>query len=324
MKLSVIVLCWNDRKVIADCLRSIEEQTQLKDMEVIVSDNGSTDDSVAFIHDSFPHVRVIENRENLGFARGNNVGIAAATGEYVLILNPDTYVSDGALDRLIEFADRHLEAGAFGCRILNPDGSYQQSARPFPTVRGELVAALCLRSLAYISDFFASDMYIGWKGDTERPIHWQSGCCVMFRGALLRQLGGFDEQFFYHYEEVDLCRRVWDAGYRILYTPDASVTHLGGQSVSRFRIRFELEKCRNRYRYFYKYYGKRGARQCRHVLLVWLRVRQLGYGIKTWLGRSQALRERVEMYRTCLAWNKQIDPVRFVEAGAEPRLEREY
>lgn len=324
MKLSIVIICWNDLKVIADCLRSIVGRTHSTDFEIIVSDNGSTDGSVEFIHKNFPDVQVIENGENLGFARGNNVGICASKGEYVLILNPDTYLHEAALDRWVEFADRHPDAGAFGCRVLNPDGSYQQSARPFPTVRGELVAALYLRSLAYISDFFASDMYTGWKGDTERAIDWQSGCCLMVRGALLKQLGGFDEQFFYHYEEIDLCHRVWNAGHEIVYTPEVSITHLGGQSVSRFPVRFELEKCRNRYRYFYKYYGKRGVRQCRRALLVWLRVRQLGYGMKQLLGRSNALGGRLAMYRACFAWNKQIDPVRFVEAGDEPPVGKDF
>ncbi len=323
MKLSIVIICWNDRKVIEDCLRSIFERTHSLDFEVIVSDNGSTDGSLEFIHQHFPKVRVIENNANLGFARGNNVGIRAATGEFVLILNPDTLIHDGALDQWIEFADRHPEAGAFGCRVLNPDGSYQGSARPFPTIRGELVAALYLRWLAYLSDFFASDTYTGWQGDTERTIDWQSGCCLMLRGPVLKQLGGFDEQFFYHYEEVDLCRRVWNCGYPVVYTPAASITHLGGQSVSRFPVRFELEKCRNRYRYFYKHYGERGARQCRRAWLLWLRVRQLGYGVKRLLSHSDALEGRLAMYRASFDWNKQIDPVRFVQTGEEPAVSRE-
>lgn len=318
MRLSIVVICWNDLNVIADCLQSIVERTHLTDFEIIVSDNGSTDGSVEFIRKNFPRVQVIENGENLGFARGNNVGIRASKGEYVLILNPDTYVHEGTLDKWVEYADRHSDAGAFGCRVLNPDGSYQQSARPFPTVRGQLVAALYARPLAYISDFFASDTYLGWKGDTERAVDWQSGCCLMVRGDLLKQLGGFDEQFFYHYEEVDLCRRVWNSGRSIVFTPEASITHLGGQSVNRFPVRFELEKYRNRYRYFYKYYGKRGVRQCRRALLVRLRIRQLGYGMKQLLGGSKALSERLAMYRACFDWNKKIDPVRFVEAGTEP------
>ena len=115
------------------CARSLRERTRF-DYEVIVSDNGSTDGSAKKIRAQFPGVRVVENRVNLGFARGNNAGIGEARGDYVLILNPDTIMHEGSLDRWIEFADRHPEAGAFGCRVHNPDGTYQRSARPFPTI----------------------------------------------------------------------------------------------------------------------------------------------------------------------------------------------
>src|ERR1700761_8748374 len=153
----------------------------------------------------FPRVRVIENGANLRFALGNNVGIAVSTGEYVLILNPDTIIHEGSLDQWMEFADRHPEAGGFGCRVLNPDGSYQGSARPFPTIWREWLAALYLRPLGHISEVFVSDKYVRWHGRTERPIDWQSGCCLMVRAELLNRLGGFDEQFYYYYEDLNLC-----------------------------------------------------------------------------------------------------------------------
>lgn len=320
MKLSIVILCWNDLKVISDCLRSIFEQTKDLEFEVIVSDNGSTDGSIAAVRKHFPRVRVLENGLNLGFAKGNNAGIAVSTGEYVLILNPDTIIHDRALEELVAFADRHPEAGAFGCRVLNRDGSYQGPARPFPSVFRDWIAALYLRPLAYLSDRFISDTYTGWKGDSERAIDWQSGCAVTFRADLLKQLGGFDGQYFYHFEEVDLCRRVWNAGYSILYTPNAVITHLGGQSVNRFPVRFELEKLRNRYRYYYKHFGPEGASRCRRAVLAWITVRQLGWGITALFSRSEALKNRMQMYRVTAEWNRKLDPIRFVEKGEEPEV----
>src|SRR2546430_8015638 len=144
MKLSIVIICWNDLKVIANCLRSIFDETRDIDFEVIVSDNGSTDRSLEYIREHFGQVKIVENGANLGFAKGNNAGIRVAQGEYVLILNPDTIIHDHALEKLVAFADRHREAGAFGCRVLNPDGSFQNPARPVPTVFGYLIAALCL------------------------------------------------------------------------------------------------------------------------------------------------------------------------------------
>ena len=321
MKLSIVTVCWNDRETIRECLRSIYAGTRSTEFEVIVSDNGSTDGSAEFIRQNYPQVRVIENGANFGFSKANNFGVNATKGQYILILNPDTVIHDGALDTFVAFADRHPEAGAFGCRVLNPDGSYQNPARPFPTIWRYWIAALYLRPLAYLSDIFVSDTYKGWKGDTERVIDWQSGCCVMFRGELLKRLGGFDEQFFYQKEEVDVCRRVWNAGYTIVYTPEATITHLGGQSVNRFPIRFELESYRSRYRYFYKHFGPRGARRCRTVSLAGLRVRQLGYGLLGLVRPSEGLKNRLEMYRVVARWNQRLDPVRFVERKEEPALE---
>jgi GT2 family glycosyltransferase len=320
VKLSIVILCWNDIKVIGDCLRSIFEKTSDLEFEVIVSDNGSTDGSIEFVHRNYPRARVLENGQNLGFAKGNNIGIAQSSGQYVLILNPDTIIHDNALEKLVAFADRHTEAGAFGCRVLNRDGSYQGPARPFPSIFRDWIAALYLRPLAYLSDRFISDTYTGWKGDSERVIEWQSGCAVMFRSEVLKNLNGFDGQFFYHFEEVDLCRRVWNAGYSICYTPEAVITHLGGHSVNRFPVRFELEKYRNRYRYYYKHFGRRGSRRCRRAVLAWIRVRQLGWGLFGLFSPSEAFTNRMEMYRVTADWNKRLDPLRFVENAEEPEV----
>jgi len=322
MKLSVVIICWNDLRVLRECLRSIHQGTHSTDFEVLVSDNGSTDGSVEFIRQNYPVVRVLENHANLGFAKGNNVGIRASSADYVLILNPDTIIHDGAFDRLVQFAEKHPEAGAFGCRVLNLDGTYQASARLFPTVRRYWVSALGLKKLANVSSLFLFEEYPRWFGETERPIDWQSGCCVMFRGDLLRSLGGFDEQFFYHFEEVDLCRRVWAAGHPILFTPEAVITHLGGQSVGRFPVRFEIEKHRNRYRYFYKHFGPQAARQCRRLSIAKIRVRQLGYTLLSLWKPTDLVQRRLEMYREVVRWNKALDPVGFVERGEEPRVEQ--
>ncbi|HEY4817335.1 MAG TPA: glycosyltransferase family 2 protein [Candidatus Acidoferrum sp.] len=319
MKLSVVIICWNDLRVIRDCLRSIYEGTHTTSFEVIVSDNGSVDDSIEFIRKHYPQVRLVENQQNLGFARGNNAGICATRGEYVLILNPDTIIHDGSLDKFVAFADRHSEAGAFGCRVLNPDGTYQVSARLFPTVYRYWVAAL---GLAKLSSLFTYEEYRHWHGETERSIDWQSGCCVMFRGDLLKSLGGFDEQFFYHFEEVDLCRRVRSSGRPILFTPEPVITHLGGQSVNRFPVRFEIEKHRSRYRYFYKHFGAGAARRCRRLSIARIRVRQLGYGLLNLLKPEETIQRRLDMYREVVRWNQALDPLGFVERGEEPRLEQ--
>lgn len=322
MKLSIIILCWNDLKVIDDCLRSIYDTTRKTEFEVIVADNGSTDGSIEFIRKTYPQARVIENGKNLRFAKANNVGIRASQGEYVLILNPDTIVHEGTLDTIVALADRHPEAGAFGCRVLNSDGSYQGCIRPLPTIRGEWIAALHLNVMGYLSDWFQPNLYVRWKGETQRTVGWLAGCFILLRGDLLKKLGGFDDQFFYYHEDMDLCHRVWQAGTSILYTPEVSITHLGGQSTSkRFPpIGFALDGQVTRYRYYYKHHGKRGVRSIRRVALVSLALRRMGYGLMQLARPTEARQARLELFRVLFEWNLYVDPVRLVEQGEEPDL----
>ena len=322
MKLSILILCWNDLKVIVDCLRSIYTSTHSTEFEVIVSDNGSTDGSAEFIRKNFPQVQVIENGRNLRFAKANNVGIRASQGEYVLILNPDTIIHDGSLDKLVLFADKHPEAGAFGCKVLNADGTYQECVRPFPSIRAEWLAALRLELLGYLSNWFQPRVYLGWRGETERTVGWLAGCFILVRREILNRINGFDEQFFYYYEDMDLCHRVWDAGYTILYTPDASITHLGGQSTNkRFpAIAFALDGQVTRYLYYYKYEGKRGVRRCRRVSLISLSLRWLGYSLIQVAKSTEDRMKRLELLRTLLKWHYRVDPIQLVENGVEPDL----
>ncbi|MGB6130415.1 MAG: glycosyltransferase family 2 protein [Acidobacteriaceae bacterium] len=322
VKLSIVILCWNDRRVIADCLRSIFETTHSTELEVIVSDNGSTDGSIEFLRSVYPAVRVIENGRNLRFAKGNNVGIEASRGEYILILNPDTIIHNDTLDKIVSYADRHPEAGAFGCRVLNPDGSYQVSGRPAASFRNEWIAALYLRGLGRLHQWFTADSYPGWRGTSERQVDWVSGCFILVRGALLKSLGGFDEQFFYYYEDMDLCRRIGQAGYPILYSPDATITHLGGQSTkTRFpALSFVLDGQVTRYLYYRKYFGNRGLRRARRIALTSAAIRWLGYRVMGAMRPSEALKKRVEHLSALMEWQWRVDPVRLVENGEEPEL----
>lgn len=320
MKLSIVIICWNDLKVIGNCLASIYKETKDIEFEVIVSDNGSTDGSTEFIRSHFQQVRIVENNANLGFAKGNNAGIRVTNGKYVLILNPDTIIHDRALEKLVAFAEKHPEGGAFGCRVLNPDGTYQFPARPLPTVNGWLMAALGLAWLGRWSSWVASDRYYGWDGRTERPIGFQSGCCILLRRDVLVKLGGFDELFFYHFEETDLCYRVWKSGMQVLYSPESEITHLGGQSVGRFPIRFALETYRSGYRYFHKHFGAKGVRDLRRVYLIRFRLRLAGYGLLQTFKRSETLENRLKLYRVAINWHSQLDPISFIRTGEEPNV----
>ncbi|MHA3774166.1 glycosyltransferase family 2 protein [Verrucomicrobiota bacterium sgz303538] len=320
MKVSIVIICWNDRDDILKCLESIYREKKGISFEVIVTDNGSTDGSVEAVRGQFPAVKVVENVRNLGFGGGNNSGFREASGDYVLILNPDTILHTSALERLTSYADRHPEAGAFGCRVLNADGSYQHSAYPCPSVRSSLVAALYLRSLGRYSHLFEADTYRGWNGHSERVIGFQAGCCLLIRRELLLKLRGFDERLFHQYEDADLCLRVWKAGYSVSFCPDAEITHIGGLNRGRYPVAVILETHRSRYRFFYKHYGLSAVSKIRWIALISAALRLAGYQIVALCRRRDDLKKRLQVYRILIKWHWRMDPVRFIQSGEEPNL----
>src|SRR6202162_3112233 len=320
MKLSIVVICWNDVGEIGECLESVFAVTTGIEFDVIVADNGSTDGSVAYVREHFSKVKVVETGANLGFAGGNNRGFRVARGEYVLILNPDTVICDRAIEKMVAYADRHPEAGAFGCRVLNPAGSYQPSARPIPSVWSYLIAALYLRSLGRLSSLFIADTYVGWDGTAERQIGFQAGCFILVRGQLLKKLGGFDETLFHQFEDADLCMRVWKSGNSILFYPGAQIIHIGGQNRGRYPIAVVLETHRSRYRFFYKHFGSKAVQQIRWVTLISFWIRLVGYSLLRWWKHDQSLEKRLKMYCAIIKWHWKINPVRFIQCGEEPDI----
>jgi GT2 family glycosyltransferase len=189
-----------------------------------------------------------------------------------------------------------------------------------PTVSRFWKLALGLDRFARFCSPLRAIVYAGWQGDTEREVDWQSGCCVMFRGKLLQQLGGFDPQFFYQNEEVDLCKRVWDAGYKVLFTPHAQITHIGGQSVKRAKTRLDLETHRSRYKYFHKHFGNTGAARLRYPILLLLFRRWLFARLASFLRPSDTNKSIAESLAIQIKWNYQLDPVRFAQSREEPDL----
>jgi N-acetylglucosaminyl-diphospho-decaprenol L-rhamnosyltransferase len=320
MKLSVVIICWNDGKCILDCIKSVRAGTGTMGYEIVVADNGSTDGSVASIRKAFPGVRIVENGRNLGFGKGNNAGIRVAQGDYVLILNPDTIICGRALERLIGYADRHPEAGAFGCRVLNPDGSLQRTVYPLPTIWGSFFAAVGLGWLLRGTLDRASDRALEWDGHTERPIGFQAGCCLLVRSRLLKALGGFDERFFHQFEDADLCRRIWNAGHAVLFYPGSEIIHIGGKSRGNYPPKVLLKAEQSRYRYFHKYYGARGLTWSRCISLISLGLRYVGFSLLNTLKPDMKRGKRLSACRMLLKWHWSLDPRRFLNKGSEPNI----
>ncbi|MBM4309106.1 MAG: glycosyltransferase family 2 protein, partial [Deltaproteobacteria bacterium] len=189
-------------------------------MEVFVVDNGSMDGSVEAVRVGFPEAIVIQNSTNLGFAQANNQALRLAKGKYILLLNPDTQVKEGAIETLKVFMDNHPKAGAVGAQLLNSDGSKQNSIANFPSLATELLNKSLLRWLF-------PDRFPGKERDYNEPIEVESviGACMMVRREAIEQVGLLDEDYFLFLEETDWCYRMKKAGWKVYHVPQADVYH---------------------------------------------------------------------------------------------------
>ncbi len=227
---SIIVVSFNTREMTLACLESVREQTSVSH-EVVVVDNASSDGSAEAIASRFPEVRLISMDENLGFAGANNLAARHSSGRHLLLLNPDTLILERAIDRLVEFAEAHGDAGIWGGRTVFEDGRLNPtSCWARPTLWSMLCRGVGLSSVFRHHRLFDSESYGPWQRDTVRQVDIVTGCFMLIERGLWERLGGFDESFFMYGEEADFCARASRVGARPMVTPDACIVHYGGAS----------------------------------------------------------------------------------------------
>ncbi len=230
-ELSVIVVNWNTRDMTLACLESLYRETRAVAFETILVDNGSGDGSAEAIAAAFPQVTLLAEATNHGFAKANNIAAKHASGRYILLLNSDTLVLDGAVDKLVAFAQRRPAAKIWGGRTVFADGSLNiGSAWGAQTLWSAFCFATWLTAAFPRTNFFNPEGLTGWRRDTERAVDIVSGCFLMIETALWHELGGFDSAFFMYGEEADMCRRAALHGARPAVTPEATIVHYGGAS----------------------------------------------------------------------------------------------
>ena len=256
MKLSIIIVNWNVREDVVNCLRSIQENQPRCEYEVIVVDNASTDGSAEAVRQQFPWVRLIVNERNLGFAAGNNVGLKKASGEYVLFLNSDTIVHRGSFDGLVSFMDANPDVGGCGPKLLNQDGSLQPSARRFPSLRGVLHRYTILRFLLIFRGAHHKWLMKDFAHDKQMDVDQVMGAALMARRSIVEQLGGMGQRYYMYYDEVDLCYGIKQAGWRVAFVPDVVITHLGGRSMNRMPVDRRVMTLRSMLTFLRKRHGR--------------------------------------------------------------------
>ena len=224
MKVSVVILTWNSASSIEACLASLPAGLTVGH-EVIVVDNGSQDRTLAVLRASFPAVQIMENPHNRGVAPARNQGIRRARGDYVLILDDDTIVHPAALDQLVHLLDARPEVGLCGPKLVDAEGRLCLSCRLFPTLPDKLgrrfPSVLTRKAARQIELAELAD----WAHDTLRAVDYVIGACQLIRRRALDEVGLLDERIFYGPEDIDLCVRMHQAGWQVVYQPAAVVTH---------------------------------------------------------------------------------------------------
>lgn len=262
-QLSVVIVNWNTRELLSECIQSIHRTISVS-FEILVVDNASIDGSPAAIRSGFPNVQLIECGDNLGFAVANNYGLRQASGVYVLLLNPDTELQPGAIDSMIEHLDENPSVGAVGPMLVGRYGELQFSASPAPDLLGELSRMFRIQSLRHEATY---DM-AGWGKRTARDVEVLQGACLMIRREALDEVGLLDEDYFMYTEEVDLCYRLRKAGWSIHWLPTARVIHYGGESTKQVPTESFLNLYRSKILYFRKHHGAAAAVAYKLVLFV--------------------------------------------------------
>lgn len=327
--LSIIIVHWNVIDLLIACLHSIERGSVAEDampnrrrfgppdqpstLEVIVVDNASSDDAVARVEMEFPWVNLVVSERNLGFTAGNNLGYAASDGRFVYFLNPDTEVvvnerGDDSLWTLYSAICRDETVGMVGPRLRYANGMTQESTRRFPTPMTGFFESTWLGRL-WPGNPWSRRMHMAdWRVDFRHDVDWIVGAAMLARRAVLEDVrmgeyaGPFDEGFFMYSEELDLCRRIKLAGWRVVYVPEALIIHYEGQSsdqvVAARHIHFNTSKVR----YYRKVFGDRWAEALRHYLLFEFRWQLWVERVKRLLGSQRELRSaRIDAYKQVLA-----------------------
>ncbi len=295
MDISVIIVNWNVKELLRDCLRSVLAALEAAPglaAEIIVVDSASTDGSPQMVRDEFPQVQLIASAVNLGYAGGNNAGAAMAQGRTLFLLNPDTVVQPDALARLVDFMETHPQAGAAAPQLRWPDGSVQSSRRRFPTVgslfwESTLLAQWFPRN-RYARRYHCTDL----PADQPQRVDWAVGAALLIRAEAWRQVGPIDNDYFMYFEETDWCRRAAGDGWQIHYRPEAVVTHFEGQSSGQVLAARTLRFQRSKLRYTRKYFGAGWAIALRWFLWATFAFQWAEESLKWLLGHRRELRRQ--------------------------------
>lgn len=300
IELSIIIVSHNTVALLRNSLLSVNGNFIGLPHEIIVVDNASRDGSVEMVALEFPHVTLIKNAGNLGFAAANNQGLCLARGAFVLLLNSDTEVRPGALQHCIAFFRAHPDAGIVGCKLLNVDGSVQPSCESFLTLPNLFCESFFLEKVFPRSRLFARRTLSGFAYDRARQVDYVKGAFLMIRRRAFEDIGMLDERYFFYAEEMDWCYRARQKGWQVYFTPGGEVLHHGGQSSDPVAPATLVQLHRARYQFYRKYHHLFSSMLARLIMAGGAALRALLWALVV-AYRSVFARARVHEARQRLA-----------------------
>jgi GT2 family glycosyltransferase len=298
-QISVIIVSWNTRQLLKACLNSIQNIGGSLIQEIIVVDNASADGSADMVANEFPAVTLIRSKENLGFARGNNLGIERASGSWLALVNSDVVVHPGCFERLVNYLETHEKVGLVGPAVFGEDGQLQPSCQRLPTI-----SSTAFRSLALDSVF---PSLLGRRLNQrshDKPMEVEAlwGCFWVARREAVAEVGGLDERFFFSAEDIDWCKRFGDAGWNIAFVPAATATHFGGGSCAVAPFRYSIERLRASLAYWKKHRGALGMAIFYFLSVIHHTIRLLVRCVEMALGRGSDSFHKCRRSFVCLRW----------------------
>ena len=301
---SIVIVSWNATKYLQECLTSLFDARHASTLEVIVVDNASSDDSSAMVQRLFPEAILIQNTDNLGFARANNIGIRRARGRHIALVNSDVHVLPDCIEKLVQYLDANPNVSMVGPRILGRDGKLQTSHRGFPRLWNMFCRALALDSLLPNVPLFGGYLFKYSEPVTPTPVEIISGCFVLVSREALEEVGLLDELFFIYGEDMDWCKRFWRAGRPVVFVPAAESIHYGGGSSSNAPLRFFVEKQKADLQYWRKHHSRISVAVYLVLSVLHHAIRLIGHGMASIAGakNSGSHLHRAKCSSVCLKW----------------------
>jgi GT2 family glycosyltransferase len=300
---SIVIVSWNARHYLAQCLTTITQTVSKCTIETIVVDNASSDGSPELVSKEFPNVRLIRNEANLGFSKANNIGIRQSAGKYVCLMNSDVEVLDGCLEKLVDYMEAHSKVGMTGPTMLGPDGKIGRSCRGFPSIWNLFCHALGLDSVFPNSRFFGSYTLRYWPQNTSQPVDILGGWFCLVRREALQQVGLLDEDFFFYAEDMDWCKRFQRQKWSVMFLSEAASIHYGGGSSRQAPIKYYIQQQRADQQYWRKHHSKAEVAMYSCICALHQFIRLIGHGLLIPFSRD---RERhlyhAERSLHCLLW----------------------